>query len=128
MFLTLIEGFMEVELMVTKRDDDNRQPSEYRAICLEKVGRKSFAILTKLSPLRPSRQGTSFSICFLNGPTPLRNVFVFIHLAFVHFSSFGRPSQHPVANMNGGYLHSPLPGCGINCLGTTKHPLQEGIL
>ena len=37
---------MEVELMVTKRDDD-RQPTdrqgEYRAICLGKVGRQSFA-------------------------------------------------------------------------------------
>ena len=36
---------MEVELMVTKRDDDrptNRQ-GEYRAICLLKVGRQSFA-------------------------------------------------------------------------------------
>ena len=45
MFLTLIEGFMEVELMVTKRDDDDRQPTEYRAICLWKVGRQSFAIV-----------------------------------------------------------------------------------
>ena len=45
MFLTLIEGFMEVELMVTKRDDNNRQPGEYRAICLGKVGRQSFAII-----------------------------------------------------------------------------------
>ena len=34
---------MEVELMVTKRDD-RRQPGEYRAICLGKVGRQSFAI------------------------------------------------------------------------------------
>ena len=37
---------MEVELMVTKRDDDrptdNRQ-GEYRAICYGKVGRQSFA-------------------------------------------------------------------------------------
>ena len=36
---------MEVELMVTKRDDNqptNRQ-GEYRAICLGKVGRQSFA-------------------------------------------------------------------------------------
>ena len=37
---------MEVELMVTKRDDDrptdNRQ-GEYRAICHGKVGRQSFA-------------------------------------------------------------------------------------
>ena len=36
---------MEVELMVTKRDDN--QPTdrqgEYRAICLGKVGRQSFA-------------------------------------------------------------------------------------
>ena len=32
---------MEVELMVTKRDD--RQQGEYRAICLGKVGRQSFA-------------------------------------------------------------------------------------
>ena len=32
--------------MVTKRDDDDRrQPGEYRAICLGKVGRQSFAIL-----------------------------------------------------------------------------------
>ena len=36
-----IEGFMEVELLVTKRDD---QQGEYRAICLGKVGRQSFAI------------------------------------------------------------------------------------
>ena len=36
---------MEVELMVTKRDDDRRrQPGEYRAICLWKAGRQSFAI------------------------------------------------------------------------------------
>ena len=36
---------MEVELMVTKRDDDNRRrQGEYRAICLGKVGRQSFAI------------------------------------------------------------------------------------
>ena len=34
---------MEVELMVTERDDDDRQ-GEYRAICLGKVGRQSFAI------------------------------------------------------------------------------------
>ena len=43
---------MEVELMVTKRDDDQRQPTtdnqqgEYRAICLGKAGRHSYAILT----------------------------------------------------------------------------------
>ena len=33
---------MEVELMVTKRDDDNQptdRQGEYRAICLGKVGR-----------------------------------------------------------------------------------------
>ena len=41
---------MEVELMVTKRDDDDDRPTtddrqgEYRAICLGKVGRQSFAI------------------------------------------------------------------------------------
>ena len=29
--------------MVTKRDDDNRRQGEYRAICLGKVGRQSFA-------------------------------------------------------------------------------------
>ena len=40
-FLTLIEGFLEVELMVTKRDD--RQQGAYRAFCLWKVGRQSFA-------------------------------------------------------------------------------------
>ena len=34
---------MEVELIVTKRDDDNRQ-REYRAICLRNAGRQSFAI------------------------------------------------------------------------------------
>ena len=48
----MIEGFMEVELLVTKRDDDRRptnQPGEYRAICLGKVGRQSFAILLKYS-------------------------------------------------------------------------------
>ena len=50
MFLTLIEGVMEVELMVTKRDDDNRQPGEYRAICLGKVGRQSFAIFATEEP------------------------------------------------------------------------------
>ena len=39
---------MEVELMVTKRDDDN-QPGEYRAICLWKMDWQSFAtILQKL--------------------------------------------------------------------------------
>ena len=31
--------------MVTKHDDDNRQPGEYRAICLGMVGRQSFAII-----------------------------------------------------------------------------------
>ena len=38
---------MEVELMVTKRDDQptDRQPGEYRAICLGKVGRQSFAMI-----------------------------------------------------------------------------------
>ena len=30
-FLTFIEGFMEVELMVTKRDDDNRVNIEQSA-------------------------------------------------------------------------------------------------
>ena len=36
---------MEVELMVTKRDDrPTDQQGEYRAICLGKVGRQSFAI------------------------------------------------------------------------------------
>ena len=35
---------MEVELMVTKRDDDLQQLGKYRAICLGKVGRQSFAI------------------------------------------------------------------------------------
>ena len=78
--------------MVTKRDDDNRQPSEYRAICLEKVGRKSFAILTTKSPLRPGRQGTSFLTVFLNGPNPTLNVFIFKHIAFVYLSSSGRSS------------------------------------
>ena len=43
-----MEGFMEVELMVTKRDDDNRRPTdrqgEYRAICLWKMDWQSFAI------------------------------------------------------------------------------------
>ena len=38
---------MEVELMVTKRDDDRRQ-GEYRAICLGKVRRQSFAMYTQL--------------------------------------------------------------------------------
>ena len=41
--------------MVTKRDDD-RQPTdrqgEYRAICLLKVGRQSFAIMTSMTVLR----------------------------------------------------------------------------
>ena len=45
-----MEGFMEVELMVTKRDDDNRRPTdrqgEYRAICLWKMDWQSFAIST----------------------------------------------------------------------------------
>ena len=36
---------MEVELMGTKRDDNRRRrQGEYRAICLGKVGRQSFAI------------------------------------------------------------------------------------
>ena len=39
-----MEGFMEVELMVTKRDDDRRQQGEYRAICLWKMDQQSFAI------------------------------------------------------------------------------------
>ena len=68
---------MEVELMVTKRDDDNRQPGEYRAICLEKAGRQSFAILTTQWPPYPSRQGTSF----LNSNFPIFQVFVFKHFA-----------------------------------------------
>ena len=39
---------MEVELMVTKRDNRRRRrQGEYRAICLGKVGRQSFAILPK---------------------------------------------------------------------------------
>ena len=48
-FIKGIEGFMEVELMATKRDD-NRQPGEYRAICLGKVGRQSFAIFATEEP------------------------------------------------------------------------------
>ena len=36
---------MEVELMVTKRDDDDDRQGEYREICLGKVGRQSFAKL-----------------------------------------------------------------------------------
>ena len=45
MFLTFIEGFIEVELMVTKRDDDDdRRQGEYRAICLWKMDWQSFAI------------------------------------------------------------------------------------
>ena len=47
MFLTFIEGSMEVELMVTKRDDDRRRrrQGEYRAICLWKMDWQSFAII-----------------------------------------------------------------------------------
>ena len=46
MFLTFIEGSIEVELMVTKRDNQptDRQQGEYRAICLSKMGWQSFAI------------------------------------------------------------------------------------
>ena len=44
-----MEGFMEVELMVTKRDDDDDddddRQGEYRAICLWKMDWQSFAIL-----------------------------------------------------------------------------------
>ena len=44
-----MEGFMEVELMVTKRDDDDDdddddRQGEYRAICLWKMDWQSFAI------------------------------------------------------------------------------------
>ena len=54
MFLTFIEGSMEVELMVTKRDDDRRpttddQQGEYRAICLWKMDWQSFAKTLKLN-------------------------------------------------------------------------------
>ena len=42
--MTFIEGFMEVELMVTKRDNNRRQ-GEYRAICLWKMDWQSFAIM-----------------------------------------------------------------------------------
>ena len=35
---------MEVELMVTTTDQPTNQQGEYRAICLWKVGRQSFAI------------------------------------------------------------------------------------
>ena len=51
-----MEGFMEVELMVTKRDDDDDdrpttdRQGEYRAICLGKVGRQSFAIANIMLP------------------------------------------------------------------------------
>ena len=38
-----MEGFMEVELMVTKRDDDDDRQGEYRAICLWKMDWQSFA-------------------------------------------------------------------------------------
>ena len=52
MFLTFIEGSMEVELMVTKRDDDDRpttdRQGEYRAICLWKMEWQSFAIVPQL--------------------------------------------------------------------------------
>ena len=45
---------MEVELMVTKRDDDNRRrQGEYRAICLGKAGRQSFAIWEVLATFAP---------------------------------------------------------------------------
>ena len=54
---------MEVELMVTKRDDD-RQPTdnrqgEYRAICHGKVGRQSFAIEKKMEVQRKEILGSS---------------------------------------------------------------------
>ena len=45
-----MEGFMEVELMVTKRDDDDdddRRQGEYRAICLWNMDWQSFAIFFK---------------------------------------------------------------------------------
>ena len=43
---------MEVELMVTKRDDDDdRRQGEYRAICLWKMDWQSFAISVFLSML-----------------------------------------------------------------------------
>ena len=35
---------MEVELMVTKRDDDDDQQGEYTAICLSTMDWQSFAI------------------------------------------------------------------------------------
>ena len=38
--------------MVTKRDDDRRQ-GEYRAICLGKAGRQSFAIWEVLATFAP---------------------------------------------------------------------------
>ena len=45
-----MEGFMEVELMVTKRDDNRRQ-GEYRAICLWKMDWQSFAITLQLKTI-----------------------------------------------------------------------------
>ena len=52
MFLTFIEGSMEVELMVTKRDDDDdRQKGEYRTICLWKMDWQIFAKMAKLMNL-----------------------------------------------------------------------------
>ena len=53
MFLTFIEGFIEVELMVTKRDDDDdRRQGEYRAICLWKMEWQSFAIMMREVDIR----------------------------------------------------------------------------
>ena len=45
-----MEGFMEVELMVTKRDDDDDddRQGEYRAICLWKMDWQSFAIYSDM--------------------------------------------------------------------------------
>ena len=58
--------------MVTKRNDD-RQPGEYRAICLGKVGRQSFA-----------KNGQADLLGWLPAPRPLQrsgqknvNIFVF---------------------------------------------------
>ena len=46
--MTFIEGFMEVELMVTKRDDDNRRPTDRVNIEQSASGRWTGRVLQKV--------------------------------------------------------------------------------
>ena len=64
--------------MVTKRDNRRRRQGEYRAICLGKVGRQSFAIL--IGDTEKGRNNPVFLSCDFLRMVPPKNAFLSLRL------------------------------------------------